>query len=100
MQYLLKNKKGEKITREEWQELMNDRDYRIIKQEDIKNDRWVSTVWLGSDHQFGEGEPLVFETMVFPKGDWGELDVRRYTTEEEAIKGHKEMVEKWNKINQ
>ena len=92
------NKQGEEITIEEWQELMNDRDYKIIKQEDIKNDRWVSTVWLGSDYQFGEGASLIFETMVFPKGDWGELDVRRYTTEEEAIKGHKEMVEKWNKI--
>ena len=91
------NKQGEEITIEEWGKLITDKDYKIIKQEDIKNNRWVSTVWLGSDHQFGEGEPLIFETMVFPKGDWGELDVRRYTTEEEAIKGHKEMVEKWNK---
>jgi len=92
------NKQGEKITTEEWGKLLKSKEYKILKQEYIKNDRLVSTVWLGSDHQFGEGEPLIFETMVFPKEDWGELDVRRYTTEEEAIKGHKEMVEKWNNI--
>ena len=92
------NKQGEEITIEEWGKLSDDKDYTVIKQEGVKNNRWVSTIWLGLDRQFGEGEPLVFETMVFPTGDWGELDVRRYTTEEEAIKGHKEMVEKWNKI--
>lgn len=27
--------------------------------------KWVSTVFLGLDHQHGKGPPLVFETMVF-----------------------------------
>ena len=27
----------------------------------------VSTVFLGLDHQFGHGPPLLFETMVFPE---------------------------------
>lgn len=26
---------------------------------------WVSTVFLGLDHNWGEGPPLLFETMVF-----------------------------------
>lgn len=30
---------------------------------------WVSTVFLGLDHGFFGPEPLVFETMVFPKYD-------------------------------
>lgn len=50
----------------------------------------VSTVFLGLDHQFGEGPPLLFETMVFG----GPLDEeqRRYTTWAEAEAGHAEMV--------
>jgi hypothetical protein len=61
---------------------------------------WVSTVWLGLDHRFGDGLPLIFETMVFPAKDgavtsWGELDSNRYSTEEEAVAGHNAMVEEW-----
>jgi hypothetical protein len=37
---------------------------RIGKQEDVAH-FWVSTVFLGLDHSFGDGAPLVFETMVF-----------------------------------
>jgi hypothetical protein len=51
----------------------------------------VSTVWLGVDHSFGDGVPLLFETMVF--GD-GALDhaCRRYMTEATARAGHVEEV--------
>jgi hypothetical protein len=47
----------------------------------------VSTVFLGIDHNWGGGEPLLFETMIFG----GELDQEqwRYSTWEEAEKGHK-----------
>ncbi len=46
----------------------------------------VSTVWLGVDHNFGSGPPLLFETMVFG----GKLDEEqeRYSTEAEAEAGH------------
>lgn len=52
----------------------------------------ISTVFLGLDHQYGEGKPLVFETMIFG----GELDeeMDRYSTWEEAEAGHKAMIEK------
>jgi hypothetical protein len=61
---------------------------------------WISTVWLGLDHSFGGGRPLIFETMVFPaKGSdvtsWGELDSDRYSTEAEALAGHAAFVEKY-----
>jgi hypothetical protein len=47
----------------------------------------VSTVWLGIDHSFGGGPPLIFETMVFgPDGD--ELGVWRWATEAMARDGH------------
>lgn len=50
----------------------------------------VSTVFLGLNHQYGDGPPLWFETMVFG----GPLDevCERYTTWEEAEAGHREMV--------
>jgi hypothetical protein len=52
----------------------------------------VSTVFLGLDYSFGMGEPLLFETMVFGGPMDGEQD--RYTTWDEAEKGHATMVEK------
>lgn len=33
----------------------------------LKPDYWVSTVFLGLDHSYGTGPPLLFETMVFPR---------------------------------
>lgn len=51
---------------------------------------FVSTVFLGLDHSFGDGPPLLFETMVCRnKVDWGEC--WRYTTWEEAEAGHRQM---------
>jgi len=50
----------------------------------------VSTVWLGIDHAYGGGPPLIFETMVFG-GDHDE-DVWRYATEDEARLGHASVV--------
>ena len=54
----------------------------------------VSTVFLGIDHNFGgKGKPILFETMVFGKGDlvpdnW----MARYCTWEQAEAGHKAIV--------
>jgi len=50
----------------------------------------VSTVWLGLDHSFGEGPPLIFETMIF--GGPHEEYCERYSTEEEARAGHERIV--------
>ena len=59
---------------------------------------WVSTVWLGLDHAFMGGPPLIFETMVFPAKDgevtdYCELNAKRYSTEAQAREGHDRMVE-------
>lgn len=63
-------------------------------------DVWISTVYLGLDHQWGDGPPLIFETMAFsaPKGkaDFGdELYCDRYSTEEEAQAGHDSAVKEF-----
>jgi hypothetical protein len=47
----------------------------------------VSTVWLGSDYNYGYGK-MLFETMVFSLDSYRELYSRRYGTEAEAIIGH------------
>ena len=90
------NKQGEKITIEEWCSLLKDRSYKIIKQEELENGKFVSTVWLGLDYQFEEGEPpLIFETMVFQmEGNYRE----RYSTLAEAEEGHKRIVNKYKEI--
>ena len=46
----------------------------------------VSTVFLGIDHSFDGGEPLLFETMIFGGNQDGYLE--RYPTWEDAEKGH------------
>lgn len=50
----------------------------------------VSTVFLGLDHSFGDGPPILFETMIFG-GKHNEYQ-ERYATWEEAKSGHKEAV--------
>ena len=52
----------------------------------------ISTVFLSTDHSFGGGEPVLFETMVFG----GKLDqeMDRCSTWEAAEKMHELMCEK------
>jgi hypothetical protein len=50
----------------------------------------VSTVFLGIDHGFGGGPPVVFETIVFG-GKYAE-SMQRYCTYQGAIEGHEEAV--------
>lgn len=53
----------------------------------------VSTVFLGLDHRFfGDGPPLVFETMVF--GGPHDSDMERYGSWAAAEAGHQRMVAK------
>lgn len=51
----------------------------------------VSTVFMSLDHQFGDGPPLVFETMVFG-GDQDEFQYR-YSTKKQAENGHYQVVD-------
>lgn len=57
----------------------------------VIGDVLISTIWLGIDHSFGYGPPLIFETMIFNGG----LDQEqwRWHTVEEAQAGHDRVVE-------
>lgn len=46
----------------------------------------VSTVFLGLDHRFGDGPPLLYETMIF--GGAHDDYQTRYSTRPEAQAGH------------
>lgn len=75
-----------------WSKIFEEED-RVVAQTELKNGKLVSTVWLGVDLNFkGVGQPLIFETMVFSKGDREELACERYSTENEAMAGHKKIV--------
>ena len=54
---------------------------------DPTGEAWrVSTVFLAVNHQWGDGPPILWETMIFG----GEHDgyQERYTSREEALAGH------------
>ena len=76
------------ITWGKWLENIDAR--RVASNE--KGDVKVSTVFLGLNHRFGDGPPLLFETMIF--GGPYDQNEDRYSTWEEAEAGHKRMCEK------
>jgi hypothetical protein len=54
---------------------------------DVAGEIWVSTVFLGIDHNWSmHGPPLLFETMAFIGGE--STTCRRYATWAEAEAGH------------
>jgi len=67
---------------------------KIVKQTTLDDGRWVSTVFLGLDHQYGDGPPLLFETMIFAVPEKDESIYKndeyceRYSTWEAAEQGH------------
>ena len=64
---------------------------RLVEKTVVSPGVEISTVFLGTgflglDHQFGDGEPLLFETMVF--GGKHDQEMERYSTWEQAAEGH------------
>ena len=64
---------------------------RVVRQDNFTEGD-VSTVFLGLDHNYSdEGDPQIFETMVFDSnGD--EIQCERYATWDQAEAGHKRIV--------
>lgn len=61
--YILDGKTPKPATLMEWAEWMETADRHVAVAE--IGGVTVSTVFLGLDHQFGDGPPLLFETMIF-----------------------------------
>ena len=70
----------------------NDPQKKVVKQTTLDDGRWVSTVFLGLDHNYSDdGPPILFETMIFPgesKAELIEEFCERYATWDEALAGH------------
>lgn len=68
-----------------WGRFFENSDLRRVAEDQIGDQR-VSTVFLGIDHRFGEGPPVLYETMIFggPHDEFQE----RYNTKAEAVAGH------------
>jgi hypothetical protein len=76
----------------EWAACFESSALRQVARETVA-DSDVSTVFLGLDHQWGDGPPLIWETMVFG----GKLDQEQDRcggTRAEALAMHARMVER------
>jgi hypothetical protein len=83
-----------------WAAWFEEDETRIVKQDTVTElgelvspfkSVFVSTVFLGLDHNFMEkGPPILFETMVF--GGPFNHTMWRYATWDEAVKGHEQLV--------
>lgn len=91
--YILDGHEVKKVDVTEWAKWFGTAD-RKVKNTEIEGVR-ISTVFLGLDHSFGSGPPLLFETLVFDGPMDGEMN--RYSTWDQAEKGHNEMVAKIKK---
>lgn len=54
----------------------------------------VSTVYLGIDHGYGDGPPVLWETMVFCEGE-NDQDCERASNRKEALEVHRRFCEKY-----
>ena len=91
------NRAGKSISIAKYRALHADDTYKRVAETMLPDGKWISTVWLGSNHAFGDNPPLIFETMVFAPGDsLDELAMRRYQTEEAALIGHELIVLRWS----
>lgn len=76
----------------EWGRWWEVTENRRVAETELFDGRWISTVFLGIDHQWhSSGPPILFETMVFPskdREDRNEEHCERYATWDEAYTGH------------
>lgn len=77
----------------EWAKVFDREDRKIARTE--IGGVTVSTVFLGLNHAWGDGPPLLFETLVIEGPLDGNMD--RYSTIEEARAGHEAMCEEVKK---
>jgi RimJ/RimL family protein N-acetyltransferase len=77
---------------ERWAHWMADAHARRVAWTEVG--QWtISTVFLGIDHSFGHGPPLLWETMVFGPAPWDDAQWR-YTNREAALAEHDQIAER------
>lgn len=89
---LVFDKDGTPLSWQEFEEKKwNTPGYHIVGRTIIRT--WmVSTVWLGINHALWATVPIIFETMIFPRGRRGKSNAQwRYATESQARRGHSDV---------
>jgi hypothetical protein len=76
----------------EWTVWFGDIENRRVAFDELGGVGYVSTICLGLDHSFGAGPPILFETMARIGTHWAEEVMRRYSTYEQALAGHAELL--------
>jgi hypothetical protein len=71
---------------QKWGRFMGEKDARRVAKATI-GPLWISTVFLGLDHGWGNGPPILFETMIFGFSDHDEYQTR-CATWDEAVRMH------------
>ena len=86
--YTLKDKKPVQMSSFNLEEMkyIQDPKNRVVRQTEFTNGEKLSTVFLMVDHGWGEGDPILFETMLL--GNNGDDILNRYCTWNEAEAGH------------
>ena len=79
-----------------WGKFMENMAERIVEQEHV-GVYWISTVFLGLDHNWSSGAPILWETMIFDQGTEKNRPYRdefcdRYSSYAEAVDGHAKAV--------
>lgn len=86
--YILnKDKVAIPASREEFSEFFEDMSKRRVGWDEV-GPYDVSTVFLGLDHSFGQGRPVLYETIIFQRGQSSDLWCERCSTWEEAEAMH------------
>lgn len=83
--YILVNGVPQRCSWRKWAAAFENLDNRRVALDELTEEIRVSTVFLGLDHNFGGGPPLLFETCVFGLED---NFMERYTTMAQARAGH------------
>lgn len=74
----------------EWVKYMETAD-RIVAKDKVE-ETTVLTVFLGINQNWGGGDPILFQTMIFG-GEFNKFQ-EQHTSYEEALKGHKRALKK------
>ncbi|HVW50634.1 MAG TPA: hypothetical protein VHC91_09580 [Trinickia sp.] len=80
-----------------WRELQGDASYAQVEKTTLPNGRWISTIWLGVQHESASdpGGLELFESVVFDVDTQQPLASVRHATESEAREGHQRLVKEW-----
>ena len=84
----------EEIDLEDYAEYI--KEHKVIQQDKVGH-LFISTVWLGLDHGYGDEEPQIYETMIFDNNEespsYPDQYQVRYSRWKSALKNHRRILE-------